>query len=191
MTGKPVKLSQRKQSRYAVEKRLEAEDALRGFTQQQIADAKARLDVRNQEEPALPLHIKLLRKHGIRWDLPADSDVERLMEAESLLEREKEHPGDFASAPVSTAIKSDTSSHQPKRRKGSTFKELDEIVGAVLKKPKYSRKWDGWITAAVSDVYGEYAERFPFDKHPTVRRPSSDTTVRNAIERIQAKKSSS
>ena len=116
MTDKPLKLIQRKHSKLVVEKIIEAHHAVEQFSPEQLAVAKSRFLKKKDSESALPHHIKQIRKYGLRWDLPADEDVQLQIDAETLVRQEEKQPGDFVSKRSDSAARSDTRTHQVGKR---------------------------------------------------------------------------
>ncbi len=91
-------------------------DKLGALSQEELAAAKAEFLARMERNNALPDHIKVIRRLGI---LDAereytDGDLADLIDAESLLQREKDHPGDFVTSGSFSAAQESNRQGEPR-----------------------------------------------------------------------------
>lgn len=90
-------------------------------------------------------------------------------------------PADYVSEPIKTHIRIKQGENQKKRR-GKSFPGLEVVVAAVVGRPKYLSRYDGWIAAAVQEVRVKWATKFP-----EAKVPSDQTVTRRIREKISPK----
>jgi hypothetical protein len=111
-----TKLTKRKQSKVLVERYQDAADKLGTISQVDLSAEKSDYLARMERNNSLPDHIKVIRRLGI---LDAerghtDGDLAALIDAESLLQRERNHGGDFVTSGSFSAAQKSNRQGEPR-----------------------------------------------------------------------------